>query len=346
VLRVTRRNLGLILVAIACLAAMGAVAVAHPLGLFTTKGAYSFVSAPTLHPPILKTDTKPDRRRLAPGDWFLTNEQSSAYNRPMIGEGGPMILDRNLQPVWFSGVGTHQVAANLKLQTYNGKPALSWWQGVVSRTGITKKGTLVVLDQSYRSIAKIVAPSPWVISLHDAVVQGTDVWVTAYRSVPNQNLKPYGGASKATVYDAAFQKYDLTTGKLVSTWDALTHVPLSSSYASVIKNTPWDAYHINSLELVGSSEMLVSMRNTWAAYLVNLATGNTIWTLGGKHSSFTPKTPFRFQHDVELHGSDVVSAFDDNCCNQTGPGTFQAPFGPASGVATRCRRSRSTPTSR
>ena len=49
---------------------------------------------------------------------------------------------------------------------------------------------------------------------------------------------------------------------------------------------------------------LVSMRNTWAAYMVDIDTGRIEWTLGGKHSSFEfgPGAAFQWQHDVRLQG--------------------------------------------
>ena len=48
---------------------------------------------------------------------------------PIVGQSGPLILDRQLQPVWFQPVPEQVVAANLSLQSYHGKPALAWWQG-------------------------------------------------------------------------------------------------------------------------------------------------------------------------------------------------------------------------
>jgi len=336
--RLRKRHLGLVLCSgLACAVALGgmvavqAAAGGKPIARYTTKGAWSFVSEPKLHPPKLAPDISVSYRKLAGGDFFLTNFRNVNLNSPMVGQSGPMILDNHLRPVWFLPIGTHLLSADLKLQTYNGKPALSWWQGTISRVGETLSGQLVLVDNTYKQVAKITAPSPWVISLHDAVVQGTNVWVTVYRQV-SQSLTKYHGPAKGTVLDSAFQEYDLKTGKLLYTWDALGHIPLSDSYASIVKKTPWDAYHVNSLQLVSSNEMLVSMRNTWAAYLVDTTTGKTIWTLGGKHSSFKPKTPYHFQHDVELHHGDVVSAFDDNCCNQTGPSAFDKPFGPSRGV--------------
>jgi hypothetical protein len=314
---------------------------AAPVGAFTTKGAYSFRSAPQLHPPKLHTEGRTKRRSLASGFFFLANFKNLTINKPMVGEGGPLILDKNLQPVWFFPVGKKLLAGDLKLQRYNGKPALSWWQGVISNVGVTLSGQVVVVDQHYRTIGKLTAPkaSGWVISEHDVAIQGHTAWVTAYKDVPGQNLMPFGGRPNGTVTDCAVQQYDLKTGKLLYTWSAMAHIPLTASEsrpapAASPKQIPWDAYHENSVQLVGNGRFLVSMRNTWAAYLVDIKTGNIVWTLGGKTPSFTaPRAAqFHFQHDVEMHRRNVVSVFDDNCCAITGPGKFAPPFGPSRGL--------------
>src|SRR5580693_616811 len=44
-----------------------------PVGAYTTRGAYSFVTAPTLHPPILRLSGKSAVDELAPGYIFTTN---------------------------------------------------------------------------------------------------------------------------------------------------------------------------------------------------------------------------------------------------------------------------------
>ena len=110
--------------------------------------------------------------------------------------------------------------------------------------------------------------------------------MTANKNIP-MNLSRYGGAYNGALVDSAVQEYNLRTGRLLRSWDALDHIPLSQSHASLPTNGfPWDAYHVNSIDLTGHGTFLVSMRNTWAAYLVNIATGGIEWTLGGKHSSF------------------------------------------------------------
>jgi hypothetical protein len=97
---------------------------------------------------------------------------------------------------------------------------------------------------------------------------------------------------------------------------------------------PWDAYHVNSIDLSAHGQtFLVSMRDTWAAYLVDVASGKIQWTLGGRSSSFTlgPGAGFEWQHDVRLTGS-TVSLYDDHCCQLTGGGTYVNPTGPSRGL--------------
>ena len=330
--------------AVAAVAALApAAAQAAPIGAYTTKGAWTFVSAPNLHPPKLTTDTK-TQKGLAPG-YFMTGVfKNLTQSQPMIGESGPLILDRNLQPVWYDPIGTKALAANLRVQTYDGKPVLTWWQGTVSPAGVTNSGEDVVVDQHYRKLATLRGADGWIISEHEMLVSGSNAWVTAYKTVP-ANLSAYGGPASGSVLDSAVQEYSLKTGQLLYTWDALNpgavpNIPLSQSEQKPLPGMPWDAYHINSIALTGNETFLVSMRNTWTAYLVNRLTGAIVWTVSGNphNSSFTlpANAQFQWQHDVELHGGDVLSLFDDHCCAfKSAPGgkvAFVKPTGPSRGL--------------
>jgi hypothetical protein len=161
------------------------------------------------------------------------------------------------------------------------------------------------------------------------VIQGDHAWVTANKNIP-MNLSKYGGAYNGALIDSAVQEYDIKTGRLLRTWDALDHIAPSDSYASLPTNGfPWDAYHVNSVNLMPGGDFVVSMRNTWAAYLVNASTGRTQWTLGGRRSSFQlgPNAGFQWQHDVALHPGSLVTMFDDHCCQITGGGPYVTPTG-------------------
>ncbi len=319
------------------------VAVAAPIGAFTTKGAWGFSSAPNLHPPQLATTARPLTSSLAGGNFLLDNFPNVAVKGPMTGEGGPLIVNNRLQPVWFYPVGTNVASTDLQQETYEGQPVLVWWQGVVTDTGATTSGEVVVVDQHYRRIATLRAKAPWVISVHDASISGANIWVTVYRTVKDQNLTAFGGSADGAVYDSGVQEYNLKSGQLEYTWDGLNpggtpNVPLSESEQPVHPATgpdgSWDAYHVNSVQVVANNEILVSMRNTWAAYLVNTASNQIIWTLGGKASSFksSRRATFAWQHDVEMLPNGNVTMFDDDCCKLIGAGKFARPNGPSRGM--------------
>jgi EmrB/QacA subfamily drug resistance transporter len=325
---VRRLAVAVVVVLVGFLALDLALAGSHgaPIGAYTTKGAYSFVTEPTLHPPKLNQDGPILAGKLAGGYIFTANFYNLNYP-PLIGQSGPLILDSKLQPVWFQPVPEKVVASNLSLQTYEGKPALAWWQGVVTNTGSTESGEDVVVNQHYQTVARLKGADGWVLTLHALVISGEDAWVTANKNVA-KNLSSYGGAYNGALIDSAVQEYNIKTGKLLRNWDALEHIPLYDSYASVPTNGfPWDAYHVNAIDLTRKGSFLVSMRNTWAAYLVNIATGKIEWTLGGKKSSFQfgPGAAFQWQHDVAFgvggHSDSTVTMFDDHCCQLTGGGT-------------------------
>jgi hypothetical protein len=315
-----------------------------PIGAFTTGQAYRYVSAPDLHPPVVRGAMAAAMRELAPGYIFLANFYD-LNNPPMAGQSGPLMLDNRMQPVWFKPVDTDVVAGNLSLQTWQGRPVLAWWQGVVTNTGATESGEYVIVDQHYRTVARLKAAPGWVLTVHELVISGNDAWVTANRNIP-MNLSRYGGAYNGALIDSAVQEYDLRSGRLVRNWDALDHISLNDSHASLPTNGfPWDAYHVNSIDLLGDGTFVVSMRNTWATYKVDIATGRIDWTLGGRHSSFkfAPGAEFEWQHDVAVYpGTPLVTVFDDHCCQITGGGTYVAATGKSRGLVLKLDDQRRT----
>jgi EmrB/QacA subfamily drug resistance transporter len=349
---VRRLTVAIVLVVAGFVAIDQAFAGSHgaPVGAYRTAGTYHFVTEPTLHPPKIRVTQRAPTAQLAPG-YILTANFYDLNEPPLIGQSGPLILDRRLQPVWFQPVPEKLVAANLSLQTYEGRPALAWWQGIVTNTGSTERGEDVVVNQHYQKVATLKGKDGWILTLHELAIRGEDVWVTANKNIPI-NLSKYGGAYNGALIDSAVQEYDLKTGQLLRSWDALKHIPLSDSYASEPTNGfPWDAYHVNSISLDSdpahpSGTFLVSMRNTWAAYLVDIATGRIEWTLGGKRSSFKfgPGAAFQWQHDVQLAGGSTVTLFDDHCCQLTGGGTSVPATGPSRGLVLKLDQSTRTAT--
>ena len=331
-----RRVLATVAGIVVCFAAIGlAVPRTHsaPLGAYTTNGAYTFVSAPGLHPPKLTLESAAPGAQRLPGYLMLANFFDVTHP-PMVGQSGPLMLDGSLAPVWFAPVPTNLVASNLEAQTYQGHAVLTWWQGDVSATGAIDRGEDVVVNDHYRRMATLKGADGWVLTLHSMVIRGHDAWVTANKNV-RADLSGDGGVSNGVLTDSAVQEYDLRTGRLLHSWTASGHIPRHDSYTQPPPNGfPWDAYHVNSVEPYGNGTFLVSMRNTWAAYLVSERTGRILWTLGGKNSSFTipSRGEFKWQHDAELHSGSVVTLFDDHCCDITGADTYLPATGPSRGL--------------
>jgi hypothetical protein len=287
---------------------------AGPAG--AAEGVTQFVSNPALKPPTLIVNTS--RRGQAPGFVFLANFQNKFIQSPLVGQGGPMIVDNKGHIVWFRPVKTGVDTLNLQAQRFEGKPVLTWWEGTVGPTG-EMVGTWYMANDRYRVIASLKPANGWDPSAHEFFItsKGTAL-VTAYKHVPNQNLTAGGGSDNGTLLDSGVLEYEIKTGKLLREWSAAAHIPMDQSYSRTSPQNPnaYDPWHINSIDVDAAGNWLVSMRNTWAIYKVDGNSGDILWTLGGKASSFTfaSGAAFAFQHNARFMANDQVSLFDNECC--------------------------------
>jgi hypothetical protein len=112
---------------------------------------------------------------------------------------------------------------------------------------------------------------------------------------------------------------DISTGKVLWQWDAHRHIPLSASHQPPTGRF-FDAYHLNSIQLLPGGKLLVSSRSTWSVYEISIRTHRVLWTLGGKDSSFSvsPGARFEWQHAARLTGRDLT-LFDDASFPQEEP---------------------------
>ena len=98
-------------------------------------------------------------------------------------------------------------------------------------------------------------------------------FVTAYSPV-QASLASAGGSGAASRSTASIQEIDIHTGLVMWEWHSLGHVGLSESYSKLPRQpptTPFDYFHINSLDADRHGNLLVSARNTWALYEINAA---------------------------------------------------------------------------
>jgi hypothetical protein len=268
----------------------------------------SFHSAPELKPPVVTVTAQSPA--VAPGDLFLA---------PYLGHGqaGPMILEPSGGLLWFDPLPAHTSAADLEVQEYEGRPVLTWWQGDITVHGFGV-GEGVIANSSYTDIAHVRAGNGQYVDLHELQLtpQGTAL-ITAYHPVLC-DLSSVGGRARGAVIDSVAQEIDVRTGLVMYEWTSLDHVALAESYYPALPETTavssgWDYFHLNSVSLDRDGSLLISSRNTWTVYKVGAKSGQIVWRLGGKHSSFKmgAGTGTAWQHDARELPDGSISVFDN-----------------------------------
>jgi hypothetical protein len=262
-------------------------------------------SAPGLTPSTV-TITTPAQPGATPGDLFLAPYQGQ-------GAPGPMIADQSGGLIWFHPLPAGLQATNFQVQHYEGRPVLAWWQGRIIEAGFGE-GEDLLFDSSYRPVAHVRAGNGYQADLHELRLtpQGT-AWIDAFAPI-HMNLSAVHGVAAGVITDSVVQEIDVKTGLVMWEWHALGHVPVSESNNPPSHSSyPWDYAHVNSVDPTVSGSVLLSARNTWALYDVDIRSGAIRWRLGGKRSSFRLGGGARFywQHDAELQPGARISVFDN-----------------------------------
>ncbi len=273
----------------------------------TPKKSQHFRSEPKLLPPSIKVQYKKPGR--APGDLFTAPKISR-------GQDGAMITNGKGQLIWFHRAPKGTSIYDFREQQLDGQPVLTWWQGKVLFAKGYGEG--VIWDNTYKKIAKVKGANGYKPDLHEFQLgpNGT-AYTTSFQpvmyDVSGAPGRPKSGLS--AVFDCVVQQIDIKTGLVEFEWHAIGHIPFSDSYSPSFPSAsaPYDPYHVNSIDPESSGKLLISARNTSAVYELDPSTGNILWTLGGKSSSFTMGAGATFvaQHDVRRRADGDISIFDN-----------------------------------
>ncbi|MGH2511196.1 MAG: arylsulfotransferase family protein [Candidatus Limnocylindrales bacterium] len=270
---------------------------------------------------------------VAPGFVFLTPNNGLAPD-------GLLITDNAGKPIWIRpDTGSH--AVDFRVNSYNGKPVLSWWEGTVS--GGYGSGQVVLVDDTYTELLRFGAGAGRKADIHEFQItpQQTALLLTdgAVPLLPDATPPPWQN------WDCVVEEIDIATGAVLFEWHSADHIqpaecvlPPPSAAASpaptatgepksTMVPTPtavtgppiYDSVHVNSIELDTDGNLLVSARNTSTVYKVDRATGQIRWRLGGKNSDFKmgPGATFALQHDARRHPDGTITIFDDGAAPDT-----------------------------
>jgi hypothetical protein len=296
-------------------AAVAGLSACSGRSLFTNESQASvrpFVSRPDLTPPRVHV-----RRHGAVGDprYIFLN---APYSGP--GHGGSYILDHRGDFVWFGPNTATRRRMNFSVQTYQGRPVLTWFQGLVVQG--YGKGELVLADSNYKIRHVVRPPNGELADFHDFYVtpEGTAL-ITIYRKHSGIDLTKHRGPKDGHVISGVAQEIDIKTGSLLWEWDSIDHVPLADSHEYLYsgdgtKARPYNYFHINSFSPTfdNSGDVLISGRNTWCIYRVKRnKAGTPVWRLNGKRSFFNmgPGSHFYWQHHVREFSGNRITVFDN-----------------------------------
>ena len=246
---------------------------------------------------------------------------------------GPEIVTTAGEVVWFHRLPAGDVATDFRTQTYLGQPVLTWFQsggqgaqggpgGLVGPNG--PSGIDYIYNDRYQQIATIQAGNGDATNFHEFLITPWNTALILADTVTTANLTSIGGHADQRVIDGLVQEIDISTGRVLFQWDSAAHVPYADSYVPrpSSPSMPWDWFHINAVHLDTDGNLLVDSRNTWTTFKVNRHTGQIMWQLGGRHSSFTLRAApgqvldrdgkiFAWQHDPEAVGGGEYTFFDD-----------------------------------
>jgi hypothetical protein len=270
----------------------------------------------------------------APG-YYLTGTFTSGAS----GKSAPyaMILDQNGVPVWYQK--TPSGAVNVELLP-NETDTLAWIRSETLGLNPTASFELHNLDtQAVSHVQAVQGPT----DPHELLETATgDRWLIGTPVIP-YDLSSSPWSTTAAIFDCVVQELD-ASGNEVFSWTASQHINLSEaadaspnlgSVLAVNGTSAADIYHCNSVDVDSSGNLLVSMRDTDAVYLVagpgSATPGKIVWKLGGTTSNLgpdsedtltfvnDPETPssgpnstISGQHDARFQPNGEISLYDDH----------------------------------
>lgn len=127
--------------------------------------------------------------------------------------------------------------------------------------------------------------------------------LTEFREFGEEDVEPN------YIWDCLFQEIDLATNELLFEWRVSDHHAVNETFREIggdgTKESPWDWYHINSIQKDEHGNYMISARYTHSVTYIDGTSGDIIWILGGKRNMFEDlsdglATKFANQHHARM----------------------------------------------
>lgn len=188
--------------------------------------------------------------------------------------------------------GPQEITMDFKVQTLFGKPVLTFWSGTPQISGGYGYGQVHILDSTYREIYTITLKEDFqtadgkswdsYIDVHEHIITDRNTIIVSAINVTQHDLTSAGGPEDGWMIASQFYEIDIPTNQVVYKWDVMDHqlgLPIKGSKypppANNARETPWDCYHMNSVQATNDG-YLISMRFYWSAYYLE-QNGDVRW---------------------------------------------------------------------
>lgn len=167
--------------------------------------------------------------------------------------------------------------------------------------------------------------------LHEFRITDKGTALISVYEVDKGDLSSLGGAVNGKIWDCLVQEIDIETGALLFEWHAAKHFAAAASPKKIggdggasAFGTPFDYYHMNSIDKDPKGNYLVSSRYMKSVTYISGKTGDVLWVLGGDQNSFTDlsggaATNFAYQHDATWHDNYTTITLFDNAAAEGQP---------------------------
>ncbi|KAJ9665970.1 hypothetical protein H2201_003881 [Coniosporium apollinis] len=281
-----------------------------------------FYSRPDLRPPAIHLEIlKPEA--VTPGYLFLAPYRNI--------DSGPYIYDNYGNLVW-SGAGNSgaSTAHAPRVCQYRGADHLCFFQG--NQHHGFARGHGVIMDSNYRVVKTVESSGSAPPSdMHEfrLLDGGKRALLTTYQP-RRYDLSAFGiTGGMGWITDGVFQEVDVETGELVFEWRSLDHISPTASYTmagttdtsgnGLTEDTPWDYFHINSIDKNDEGDYLISARHMHCIYKISGQDGRVLWQLHGANSDFRLNGfSFSSQHHarwLKENATHTVLSLFDNASN-------------------------------
>ncbi|GME56920.1 Arylsulfotransferase [Neofusicoccum parvum] len=256
-------------------------------------------------------------------------------------DAGPYIFDNSGELVWagpaaFGGLSAHSP----HVCRWKSANHLCFFQGA-SHHGFGR-GMGLILDSTYRVAATIQVGGSTAAAgdMHEFQLFGDAALASIYQVLP-YDISPFGVVDRiGWIVESMFQEIRVADGAVLFEWSSLDHEETSPRAARLLPGatpivgngldpgTPFDYFHLNSVDKNDDGDYLVSSRHLSSVYKISGEDGRILWVLHGqddvsqKSYESIVRHGFNFssQHDVRwisCNGSHSVISMLDNASDDS-----------------------------